>query len=79
MSIHNGVASLGGTGTLPEFRNRGVQKALLHARLALAAGSACDLAMVAAQPGSGSQRNIERQGFRVVYTRTKFLKDFERT
>src|SRR6185295_13986692 len=26
MSIHHGVASLGGTGTLPEFRGRGVQK-----------------------------------------------------
>ena len=36
MSIHQGVASLGGTGTLPEFRNRGVQKALLLARLAIA-------------------------------------------
>lgn len=74
MSIHNGVASLGGAGTLPEFRNRGVQKALLLARLALAAQSDCDLAMVATLPGSISQRNVERQGFRVVYTRTKFSK-----
>ena len=74
MSIHQGVASLGGAGTLPEFRNRGVQKALLLARLAVAIENGCDLAMVATQPGSGSQRNVERQGFRVVYTRTKFLK-----
>ncbi len=74
MSIHQGVASLGGTGTLPEFRNRGVQKALLLARLAVATESGCDLAMVAANPGSGSQRNVERLGFRVVYTRTKFLR-----
>ena len=74
MSIHEGVASLGGTGTLPEFRNRGVQKALLLARLAQAAESGCDLAMVATMPGSGSQRNVERQSFRVVYTRTKFMK-----
>jgi len=76
MSVHHGVASLGGAGTLPEFRNRGVQKALLLARLALAAELGCDLAMVAAQPGSGSQRNVERQGFRVVYTRTKFLREW---
>jgi len=75
-SIHQGVASLGGTGTLPEFRSRGVQKALLLARLALAAESGCDLAMVATLPGSGSQRNVERQGFRVVYTRTKFMKQW---
>jgi ribosomal protein S18 acetylase RimI-like enzyme len=74
MSIHQGVASLGGAGTLPEFRNRGAQKAVLLARLALAAQSGCDLAMVATMPGSGSQRNVERQGFRVVYTRTKFSK-----
>jgi GNAT superfamily N-acetyltransferase len=74
MSIHQEVASLGGAGTLPGFRNRGVQKALLVARLAFAAESGCDLAMVATMPGSGSQRNVERQGFRVVYTRTKFLK-----
>ncbi len=77
MSIHQGVASLGGAGTLPEFRNRGVQKALLLARLATAARQGCDLAMVATLPGSGSQRNVERQGFRVVYTRTKFLRDLQ--
>ena len=76
MSIHQGVASLGGTGTLREFRNRGVQRALLLARLAVAVENGCDLAMVATQPGSGSQRNVERQGFRVVYTRTKFLKEW---
>ena len=75
MSIHQGVASFGGAGTLPEFRNRGVQKALLLARIAAAARARCDLAMVATGPGSGSQRNVERLGFRVVYTRTKFFKE----
>jgi len=74
MSSHQGVATLGGAGTIPEFRNRGVQKALILARLALAAESDCELAMVATLPGSVSQRNVERQGFRVVYTRTKFSK-----
>jgi ribosomal protein S18 acetylase RimI-like enzyme len=76
MSAHQGVASLGGAGTLPEFRNRGVQRALLLARMAFAAESGCDLAMVATNPGSGSQRNVERLGFRVVYTRTKFLREW---
>jgi len=75
MSIHQGVASFGGAGTLPAFRNRGVQKALLLARLAKAAKEGCDVAMVATLPGSGSQRNVERQGFRVVYTRTKFMRE----
>jgi len=76
MSIHQGVASLGGAGTLPEFRNRGVQRALLLARIAQAARKGCDLAMVATAPGSGSQRNVERLGFRLVYTRTKFLREW---
>src|SRR5262245_50582168 len=77
MSIHQGVASFGGAGTLTEFRNRGVQMALLLARLAKAAEEGCDLAMVATMPGSGSQRNVERQGFRVVYTRTKFMRELQ--
>jgi hypothetical protein len=77
MSVHQGVASLGGAGTLPVFRNRGVQQVLLLARIAAAAESGCDLAMVATSPGSGSQRNVERVGFRVVYTRTKFLKEWK--
>lgn len=74
LGIFDGVATLGGAGTLPEYRNRGVQRALIVGRVAFAAANGCDLAMVATQPGSGSQRNVERQGFRVAYTRTKFLK-----
>ena len=32
----------------------------------------CDLAMMVAEAGSESQRNAERQGFRVAYTRVKW-------
>jgi hypothetical protein len=32
----------------------------------------CDLAMMAAAVGSESQRNAERKGFRIAYTRTKW-------
>jgi len=32
----------------------------------------CDLAMMAAEPGSKSQRNAEGKGFRIVYTRAKW-------
>jgi len=31
------------------------------------------MAMAVTLPGSGSQRNFERHGFRVVYTRTKLI------
>lgn len=72
--MHERVALLGGAATLPVFRNRGVQTALVRARLAWAAESGCDLASSSTQPGSTSQRNLERHGFRVVYTRFKMAR-----
>ncbi|HEX8150498.1 MAG TPA: GNAT family N-acetyltransferase [Pyrinomonadaceae bacterium] len=72
LSIHEGVALLAGASTVPEERRRGAQLALLDARLAHAAERGCDLAMMCAQPGSASQRNAERQGFRIAYTRIKW-------
>jgi GNAT superfamily N-acetyltransferase len=67
--IHRGLALLAGAATLPAYRNRGVHAALHHARLALARRSGCDLAAQGAHPGSTSQRNAERRGLRVAYTR----------
>jgi GNAT superfamily N-acetyltransferase len=55
--------------TLPEFRRRGVQQALQRHRLALAAQAACEVAVTEARPGGSSQRNMERLGFQVLYTR----------
>jgi GNAT superfamily N-acetyltransferase len=72
LSIHEGVALLAGASTVPEARRRGAQLALLNARLAYAAEHGCDIAMMCAQPGSASQRNAERQGFRIAYTRIKW-------
>jgi GNAT superfamily N-acetyltransferase len=72
LSIQNGVAVLAGASTIPEFRGRGLQAALLRARLAHGARVGCDLAMMVAAPGSGSQRNAERRGFRIAFTRTKW-------
>jgi hypothetical protein len=68
--IHDGLALFCGDGTLPGFRHRGVQTALLRARLAHARAAGCHLAVICTQPGSGSQRNAERQGFQVAYART---------
>lgn len=73
LSIQNGVAILSGASTIPEHRKLGAQRALMQARLRYAAEAGCDLAMMtAAEPGSASQRNAERQGFRIAYTRTKW-------
>jgi GNAT superfamily N-acetyltransferase len=77
MTIHDGVCGLFGASTLPDFRGRGIQTALLAARISVAANEGCDLAVSIAQPGSISHRNIERSGFRVAYTRTKLIRPLE--
>jgi GNAT superfamily N-acetyltransferase len=63
---------LGGASTIPELRRRGLQSALLRERLRYAFDHGCDLAVIAAEAGSNSQRNAERKGFRIAYTRTKW-------
>jgi GNAT superfamily N-acetyltransferase len=72
LNITNGVALLAGASTIPALRRRGAQLALLEARLAYAAARGIDLAMIVTLPGSASQRNAERRGFRPVYTRAKW-------
>jgi GNAT superfamily N-acetyltransferase len=72
LGLGDRVAVLAGASTIPSARNRGAQKALLQARLKIAAERGCDLVMMGATPGSTSQRNAERQGFRIAYTRIKW-------
>ena len=72
LGIHDGVALLAGASTIPEGRGRGAQGLLLAARLAEAHRRGCDLALMGTEPGSGSQRNAQRRGFAVAYTRTKW-------
>jgi GNAT superfamily N-acetyltransferase len=78
LSLRGKTAGFFGAGTLTEYRNRGVQTALLHKRLQRAAEAGCDLAVSLAMPGSHSQRNITRRGFRTLYTRVKFERDVPR-
>jgi GNAT superfamily N-acetyltransferase len=72
LGLHNGVAILAGASTDPAFRGRGAQAALLDTRLRYATDAGYDIAMMGAAPGSASQRNGERQGFRIAYTRIKW-------
>ena len=67
--VSGGVASLGGAATAPPFRGRGCQSALIRRRIADAAAEGCDLIAAQAAPGSSSQRNMERVGLRVAYTK----------
>ena len=70
--IYDDVCVLAGASTIPEGRNRGAQNALLAARLEFAASQGCKLAMMAAMPGSQSQKNAQKNGFHIAYTRTKW-------
>ncbi len=74
MSFCDGVALLAGASTIPNARGQGAQSALLVARLQEARNRGCELAMMCAAPGSASQRNAERNGFRIAYTRIKWMK-----
>ncbi|HEX6654762.1 MAG TPA: GNAT family N-acetyltransferase, partial [Candidatus Limnocylindria bacterium] len=74
MRIAEGVAQLTGAATVPAHRRRGVQAALLAARLADAAAAGCDVAVIITQPGSKSQQNAQRQGFDLLYTRAVLVK-----
>jgi GNAT superfamily N-acetyltransferase len=69
-----GIAQLTGAATAPAHRRRGVQTALLSARLADAAAAGCDIAVVTTQPGSKSQQNVQRRGFDLLYTRAVLVK-----
>jgi hypothetical protein len=70
---YEGVLGIFGTSTLPQFRRRGVQAALTVQAMDDARGRA-DLAIATTAPGSTSQRTFERLGFRVLYTRSVFVK-----
>jgi hypothetical protein len=72
MNTWEGVALMAGAGTIPEARKLGAQLALLESRLRWGAEQGCDIAMMCAAPGSASQRNAERHGFRIAYTRIKW-------
>lgn len=67
--IDDGVAWLSADATLPQFRRRGVQRALQAYRLDIARAAGCEMAVSEAAPGSTSQRNMERMGFTLAYTR----------
>jgi ribosomal protein S18 acetylase RimI-like enzyme len=72
------ILSLFGAGTLTEFRRRGLQAALLQARMAAGVRAGCEYAVIVTQGGTTSQRNAERLGFRVAYTKATMVKNISR-
>jgi hypothetical protein len=69
MAIHSGVATLFADSTMLGSRGAGLQDALIRTRLRAAVGEGCDFAVASTLPGSISQRNYERNGFQVAYTK----------
>jgi GNAT superfamily N-acetyltransferase len=71
------LLALSGAATLPECRGHGIQTALLNVRMQVAAKAGCDLAVTVTLGGSTSQRNAERLGFRVAYSKATMVKALE--
>lgn len=70
--IYDDVCVLAGAATVPDARSRGAQNALLTTRLRFAQDNGCTLAMICALPGSQSQKNAQKAGFHIAYTRIKW-------
>jgi GNAT superfamily N-acetyltransferase len=71
------VYALCGAGTLTPYRGRGLQTALLRARMEAAVQAGCEFAVVVTKGGSASQRNVERLGFRVAYSKVTVIKQLQ--
>jgi len=69
------VGVFSGTSVLPRFRGLGVQRALVVARLEWAQKEGCRRGCSAVLPGTSSQANLERCGFRVVYPKLELAKN----
>lgn len=71
IAVHGEVGDLGVTSTVPAFRRRGLHQQLLMARLNFAKKLGLSLATVTTAPGSISDLNVQKAGFRCAYTRIK--------
>lgn len=76
LSADGKTASLFSTSTRPSFRRRGIHAALLNHRLKLARSLGAEWAVVQTTPGSYSQRNIQRVGFSLAYTKLTLERRF---
>ncbi len=70
LRIGDGIGYLANASTIPEFRGRGCQTALLARRIADATDAGCGLVAGQATFGSTSQRNMQRMGLQPALTVT---------
>jgi GNAT superfamily N-acetyltransferase len=69
LSLDADIGYLANASTLPAYRGRGVQTALIARRIADAAAAGCKTVCSGAAFGSQSQRNLQRAGLQVAYTK----------
>ena len=69
-----GMASLFADGVAMPYRRQGLHRELIEARLNEALARGCDAAAASTAPAGASQRNFERLGFQVVYTRVTLVR-----
>jgi GNAT superfamily N-acetyltransferase len=74
LHMADGVGCLESACTLPAFRGRGAQSALIRQRIADAAAAGCDLIVSQTGNGTVSQNNMERCGMRIGYSKAEFFK-----
>jgi len=73
-SCRRGVISLFGASVLPRFRRRGIQQALIAARLGRGLSLQATLASITSHPGIPTERNAARLGFQLAYVRAVLVK-----
>jgi hypothetical protein len=73
LAVRGGLATLFADSTIATFRRAGFHRELISARLNEAVALGCDMATASTLPGSTSQRNFERLGFEVVYTKVTLV------
>jgi GNAT superfamily N-acetyltransferase len=75
LATHDNIGVMYGASTLPRFRRKGVQSEIIRSLVRFAAQAGCEFIYSLTAPGSISQHNLERQDFRVGYTRFEMEKE----
>lgn len=73
LHVADGVGSMANALTIPAFRGRGCQIALLQRRIHDAAQMGCNLLVSQCRPGSSSQNNQMRVGFKIAGTKAWWI------
>lgn len=77
VEVSGEIAGLFGVSVLAEYRRRGAQQAMMQWRLRYAQERGALFATICSRPGVATERNAQRAGFRVAYTRVAMVRPGE--